>query len=415
MLSDISVTQPNAAYAAFVHGVVSKWNYLVRCIPNLCDFLLPLEEIICTKFLPNLTGQCSFSDMERDLLSLPPRLGGLGVINPATYSTFQFSSSVGITAPLVELIVQHTPIYSAEVLGFQFAAKRLAITTHNQLDMHDSLLISLPPKLQRSIMLACKKGSSSWLTALPLADQGFALHKSAFRDALCLRYGWQPQLLPSHCICGMTMSVEHALSCPFGGFPSIRHNELRDITAALLSEICHNVSVEPNLQPLSGEQFHYRSANVEDGARLDVSSESFWGRDRRLAYFDVKVFNPFASSYASSPLAQCYRRAELDKKRKYDERIREVENGTFSPLIFSSSGGMGPSATVVFKRIATLLSEKRGHPYSHVLYWIRTKLCYSLLRSAVMCLRGSRSSYHRCNLTDPSIDLACAESRLELD
>ena len=25
------------------------------------------------------------------------------------------------------------------------------------------------------------------------------------------------------------MSVEHALSCPFGGFPSIRHNELRDI------------------------------------------------------------------------------------------------------------------------------------------------------------------------------------------
>ena len=90
LLSDISVTQPHAAYAAFIHGVVSKWNYLVRCIPNLCDFLLPLEEIIRTKFLPNLTGQCSFIDVERDLLSLPPRFGGLGVINPATYSTFQF-------------------------------------------------------------------------------------------------------------------------------------------------------------------------------------------------------------------------------------------------------------------------------------------------------------------------------------
>ena len=190
LLSDISVTQPHAAYAAFVHGVVSKWNYLVRCIPDLCDSLLPLEEIICTKFLPNLTGQCSFSDMERDLLSLPPRLGGLGVINPATYSSFQFSSSVSITAPLVELIVQQTPIYSAAVLGFQFTAKRLAITAHNQVltDMHDSLLNSLPPTLQRSILLACEKGSSSWLTALPLVDQGFALHKGAFRDALCLRY-----------------------------------------------------------------------------------------------------------------------------------------------------------------------------------------------------------------------------------
>ena len=98
--------------------------------------------------------------------------------------------------------------------------------------------------------------------------------------------------------------------------------------------------------------------------------------------------------------------------RKYDEQVHEVERGTFSPLIFSCSGGMGPTATIVFKRIATLISEKRGHPYCHVLYWIRCKLCYSLLCSAVMYLRGSRSNYHKHNLGDPSIDLACSESRL---
>ena len=69
------------------------------------------------------------------------------------------------------------------------------------------------------------------------------------------------------------LSVEQALSCPFGGFPSIRHNELCDITAAFLSEICRNVSIEPTLQLLSGEQFHYTSANVEDGTHLDVSAE----------------------------------------------------------------------------------------------------------------------------------------------
>ena len=49
------------------------------------------------------------------------------------------------------------------------------------------------------------------------------------------------------------MTVEHASSWSFGGFPSIRHNELQDITAALLSEVCHNVRTEPPLQPLSGE------------------------------------------------------------------------------------------------------------------------------------------------------------------
>ena len=181
-----------------------------------------------------------------------------------------------------------------------------------------------------------------------------------------------------------------------------------------MSEICHNVSTEPTLQLLPGEQFQYRSANVEDGALLDVSAESFCGQDRRLAYFDVKVFNPLASTHASSPLAQCYRWAELDKKRKYDERI-EVERGTFSPLVFSSSGGIGSSATVVYKRIATLIFEKRGHPYSHVLRWLRCHLCFSLLCSAVMCLQGSRSTYHRHNLIDPSINLACSESRLEPD
>ena len=92
-----------------------------------------------------------------------------------------------------------------------------------------------------------------------------------------------------------------------------------------------------------------------------------------------------------------------------------VERGTFSPLIFSCSGGMSPTATVVFKCIVTLISEKRGHPYCHVLYWIRCKLCYSLLRSGVMCLGGSRSNHHKHNLGDPSTDLACSESRLELD
>ena len=58
VLVDISVTQLHVAYAAFTHGVISRWNYLVRCIPDIGDLLSPLEEVIRTKLLPNLTGQC---------------------------------------------------------------------------------------------------------------------------------------------------------------------------------------------------------------------------------------------------------------------------------------------------------------------------------------------------------------------
>ena len=86
------------------------------------------------------------------------------------------------------------------------------------------------------------------MTALPLTDYGFCLHKGAFRDALCLQYGWQPPMLPSNCVCGKQFSVEHALCCPCGGIPTILHNELRDMTDGLLTELCHSVA---SLQALS--------------------------------------------------------------------------------------------------------------------------------------------------------------------
>ena len=300
LLSDISVTHPHAAYAAFTHGFIGKWNYLMRCIPNIEDFVAPLETIVRKHFLPNLTGQPSFNDTERKLFSLPARFGGLGVGDPSQYSTFQYSASVAITAPLVQLILRQSSAPPADVWCDQLEAKQHIVAEHHRslTELRDGLLLLLSSSLHRSVLLSCESGSSSWLRALPLTEHGFALHKGAFRDALCLRYGWQPPLLPSNCVCGKKFTVEHALGCPCGGFPSIWHNELRDITAELLTEVCHCVGVESTLQPLTGEQFSYRSANVEVGVRLDVVAEGFWVR-RQKAYFDVKVFNPFAPNYSS--------------------------------------------------------------------------------------------------------------------
>ena len=52
----------------------------------------------------------------------------------------------------------------------------------------------------------------------------------------------------------------HALSCPKGGLPSIRHNEVRDLTATLLTEVCSQVATEPELQPVSQEEFSLSTA-----------------------------------------------------------------------------------------------------------------------------------------------------------
>ena len=67
------------------------------------------------------------------------------------------------------------------------------------------------------------------------------------------------------------------MSCPTGGYPTLRHNESRDFTANALSEVCSGVCVEPPLQTLSGKTLKYCTAISEDGACLDVSADEFWG------------------------------------------------------------------------------------------------------------------------------------------
>ena len=167
----------------------------------------------------------------------------------------------------------------------------------------EALLPTLPNRLQHAMELAQEKGASSWLNTLPLDEFGFTLHKGSFRDALALRYGWQPSNTPTQCACGSHFTVEHSLSCPKGGFPTIRHNEIRDTIANLMTEVCNDVCIEPHLQPSTGETFSGASATTEDGARLDIAANGFWGSRYERAYFDVRVFNPYAPSNRQPPLA----------------------------------------------------------------------------------------------------------------
>ena len=190
-------------------------------------------------------------------------------------------------------------------------------------------------------------------------------------------------------------------------------HKARDLTAKVLTETCHNVGIEPPLQSINDEHFRHKTANSENGARLDIAADNFWGNDRQRAFFDIRVFNPHAPSYRNKSPMQCYKLNEQEKKQAYEERVREIEHGSFAPFVFSISGGMGPIATSVYKRMASLIAEKQNHPYSSTLFWLRCKLSFSLLRSAIMCIRGSRSSYHRpTNMFSEAIDLSCSESRI---
>ena len=102
-LSQIASSQPQAAYAALTHGLISKWTYLQRTVDDISDIFKPLEEAIRLDFLPALTRRTGINNLERNLLELPARLGGLGIVNPMKTAANQHSSSLRITAPLPHL------------------------------------------------------------------------------------------------------------------------------------------------------------------------------------------------------------------------------------------------------------------------------------------------------------------------
>ena len=215
---------------------------------------------------------------------------------------------------------------------------RLPRETTRDINNLEELTATYTPK--GSIELASEKGAPTWLTTLPIRAHGFSLHKQAFWDALCVRYGWEPQGLPSLCSCGAQFKTTHVhfFNRHRGAFSTIRHNCIQDLTSHLLTEVWPSVEVR------------------------------FWGNERQGAFFDVRVFNPFAPSHASQTIQSTYRKNEMEKRRQYEKRIIDIEPGSFTPLVMSATGRLklGPSARVFYKRLTRMISQKHLTPYCEI-------------------------------------------------
>lgn len=77
----------------------------------------------------------------------------------------------------------------------------------------------------------------------------------------------------------------------------------------------------------------------------------------------------------------------------YGEQIREVERGSFTPLVLSLPEAMASEATELFKFLARCLSEKFRQLYSMLMGKLHTHLAFSLVRDSVWMLRGSRRPF----------------------
>ena len=162
---------------------------------------------------------------------------------------------------------------------------------------------------------------------------------------------------------------------------------VRNLLTSLIGKVCTNVEVEPQLQPLDNEQFNLRSAVTGPEARLDFKEGSSWSGV--TAFLDVRVTH--VNSKCNQGKATFIKELEEEKKRKYQQRVLDFEMGSFTPLVFGTSGGMGADCNCFLKRLAEKLSEKNEESYDITITWIRTLLSFEILSSVHTCVRGSRT------------------------
>ena len=241
-LTEISKSQPYAAYVAFTKGFKSKFTYYLRTIESFEEYVDPIEEVIHTSFLPSLFGRVEPLPEElKELVNLSSAQGVIGIPDLKRESSEQFNASLDITAPHVNSIVtQSSTIPARELMEErkrEINAQRRA-AAKSRIDRIDE---SLSPDLLQAVQQTRDKGASSWLNAIPIEEHGLPLNKQEFRDSLCLRYNLPLPNLPSYCACGDVFTVNHGWT-------------------------------EPLLQPLNNEVFNLQSTVMSREARLDMKA-----------------------------------------------------------------------------------------------------------------------------------------------
>ena len=127
----------------------------------------------------------------------------------------------------------------------------------------------------------------------------------------------------------------------------------------------HSVQAEPHPIPLNDEQLNLKSTTTSQDARLDIKAGGFWQRGV-TAFFDVRVSHVNSKCNQNKTTSTIFKEQEQERKRKYQERIPDVEMGTFTPSIFGTNDviHMGVECQIFLKALSEKLAKKTGECYA---------------------------------------------------
>ena len=177
-LTTIAREEPQVALSAFNTGLSQRWKFVQRTVESIEDLFTPLEQAIRDKPILAICGR-TVSDIEREILALPYRYGGLGIQNPTKTADREYRSSISTTACLTELIYQQEmdiTLFNKDEMNK--TKRHLKLQKEKDLKLEvEEILAQLSETTKRSLLASQEKGVPSWLAALPLKHLGYALNK----------------------------------------------------------------------------------------------------------------------------------------------------------------------------------------------------------------------------------------------
>ena len=349
-LGDIVKTNPQNAHACLTKGVKHKMNFITRTTPSSSALWELFEAIIRESIIPVLTSGAGPLPIEKEIFSLPFKSGGLGIDCPENHHE-DYNLSKKLSEPLEDKGPLTSEFWLKRTLDDLINAKKklprkfqtLKVSWARSRDMHS--------EEHRK-----KEYQPGWMYSR-WSDTEFNLKNLTFETVSALDIVGI-QKMPNSIAMRRDFQSDIALHCPKGGYTIVRHKEIRDKFANMMSEVCWDIAVEPLLQSLAGGKFDRNSTATED-ARLDVKANGLCGTVFERTLFDVKIFSLLAKSCPRT-IRDSHKYHEELKKLKYERRIRDVENSTFNPLVFSSTWSVRPSASNVMKQLAQKISTKRA-------------------------------------------------------
>ena len=167
-----------------------------------------LDEVVQSEFIPAITGGVLCNKMERKLIALPPKLGGLGIPIFDKLTNDEFENSIKLTeccsTKIINQMHQYEPDEEIQTIKNRIHAARVE-QNKEKLDVIRSHMNS---EQLRTNDFNQETDASAWLTTLPLKQEEYARTKQLFWDLTRVQCGWQLSRTFEFCECGVRFLLQ---------------------------------------------------------------------------------------------------------------------------------------------------------------------------------------------------------------